>query len=93
DRFDRLVPPVQTLNFGFELMDSALTLPTSGRKQREIQYRDGLFLALRSLWPVRRRSITALTVTRHLEFDEAGVNILLHPSDTKSKRGETFRVP
>jgi integrase/recombinase XerD len=93
DRFDRLVHPVQTLNFGIELMDSALMLPTSGRKQREIQYRDGLFLALRSLWPVRRRSVTALTVTRHLEFDEAGVNILLHPSDTKSKRGETFRVP
>jgi integrase len=93
DRFDRLVPPVQTLNFGIELMETALMPPISDSKRRAIQYRDGLFLALRSLWPVRRRSITALTVTRHLEFDEAGVNILLHPSDTKSKRGETFRVP
>jgi hypothetical protein len=34
DRFDRLVHPVQTLNFGIELMDSALMLPTSGRKPR-----------------------------------------------------------
>jgi integrase/recombinase XerD len=62
DRFNRLVPPVQTLNFGIELMDAALVLPNSDGKQREIQYRDGLFSALRSLWPVRRRSIAALTV-------------------------------
>ena len=62
-------------------------------KQREIQYRDGLLLALLSLWPIRRRSLAALTVSRHLEFDDAGVNILLHPSDTKAKRAESFRVP
>jgi integrase/recombinase XerD len=93
DRFDRLVPPLQTLNFGIELMDAALALPISGRKQREIQYRDGLLLALLSLWPIRRRSIAALTVSRHLEFDDAGVNILLHPSDTKARRAESFRVP
>jgi integrase/recombinase XerD len=93
DRFDRLVHPVQTLNFGFELMDNALMLPTSGRKQREIQYRDGLLLALLSLWLLRRRSITALTVSRHFELDDAGMNILLDPSDTKAKRAESFRVP
>jgi integrase/recombinase XerD len=93
DRFDRLVPPVQTLNFGIELMDTALMLPTSDGKQRAIQYRDGLILALLSLWLPRRRSIAALTVSRHLEFDHAGMNILLHPSDTKAKRTESFRVP
>lgn len=93
DRFDRLVPPLQTLNFGIELMDTAHTLPINDRKQREIQYRDGLLLALLSLWPIRRRSIAALTVSRHLEFDEAGVNFLLHPTDTKAKRAESFRVP
>src|SRR3984893_8936032 len=93
DRFDRLVPPVQTLNFGIELMDAALTLPIIRRKQREIQYRTGLLLALVSLWPLRRRSITALTVSRHLELDGAGMNILMHPSDLKRKRSESFRVP
>ena len=86
-------PPWHTLDFGIELMDEALTLPLSGHKQREIQYRDGLLLALLSLWPIRRRSLAALTVSRHLEFDDAGVNILLHPSDTKAKRAESFRVP
>jgi hypothetical protein len=93
DRFDRLVPPWQTLDFGIELMDAALTLPASRNKQREIQYRDGLFLTLISLWPMRRRSITALTVTRHLEFDDAGINILLHSCDTKAGRAESSRVP
>jgi hypothetical protein len=93
DRFDRLVPPLQTLDFGIELMDAALTLPMNGRKERESQYRDGLLLALLSLWPIRRRSLAALTVSRHLEFDDAGLNILLHPADTKGKRAESFRVP
>jgi integrase/recombinase XerD len=93
DRFDRLVPPVQTLNFGIELMDAALQLPISCRKEREIQYRDGLLLVLESLWPIRRRSLAALTVSGHFEFDDAGVNILLHPVNTKAKRAESHRVP
>ena len=93
DRFDRLVPAWRTLDFGIELMEEALRLPTTGHKQREIQYRDGLLLAILSLWPVRRRSIAALTVSRHLEFDDLGVNILLHASDIKAKRPESFRVP
>ena len=73
-------------------MDEAATLPSSC-KRRELHYRDGLIIALVSVWPKRRRSIAALTVTRHLEFDAAGVNILLFPEDTKSKRQESFRVP
>jgi integrase/recombinase XerD len=93
DRFNRLVHPLKTLDFGIELMDAAHTLPIDGHKQREIQYRDGLLLTLLSLWPIRRRSIAAVTVSRHLELDDAGVNIVLHPADTKSRRAESFRVP
>jgi integrase/recombinase XerD len=93
DRFDRLVPPLQTLNYGIDLMDAALTLPPSGHKQREIQYRDGLLLALLTIWPIRRRGLAALTVSRHLEFDDAGVNILLYPIDTKPRRAESIRLP
>jgi integrase/recombinase XerD len=92
DRFDRLVPPWQILDFGIELMDEALSLPSNGHKQREIQYRDGLILALLILLLLRRRSIAALTVSRHFEFDQAGINILLHPKDTKAKRAESFRI-
>jgi integrase/recombinase XerD len=93
DRFDRLVPPLQTLNFGIELMDAALQLSFSAWKQRELQFRDGLLLALETLWPTRRRSLAALTVSGHFEFDDAGVNILLHPVNTKAKRAESHRIP
>jgi integrase len=92
DRFDRLVPPPYTLDLGIEMMDEAAVLPSVG-KRRELHYRNGLIIALISAWPKRRRSIAALTVTRHLEFDAAGVNVLLFPEDTKSKRAESFRVP
>ena len=74
------------------MMDEAAELPLS-RKQRDLHYRDGLLIALISAWPIRRRSIAALTITRHVEFDAAGVNILLFPEDTKAKRAESFRVP
>ena len=92
DRFDRLIPPWQILDFGIELMIEALSLPSNGHKQREIQYRDGLILALLILLLLRRRSIAALTVSRHFEFDHAGINIHLHPEDTKARRAESFRI-
>jgi integrase len=92
DRFGQLVPGWRTLDLGIELMDEALTLPSS-RKQQELQYRDGLLVALLSLWLIRRRSITALTVSKHLEVNADGINILLFPEDTKAKRTERFRIP
>jgi hypothetical protein len=42
---------------------------------------------------MRRRSLATLTVSGHFEFDDAGVNILLHSIDTKAKRSESHRVP
>src|SRR5262249_18247255 len=58
-----------------------------------IQFRDGLLLALETLWPMRRRSLAALTVSGHFEFDDGGVNILLRPINTKAKRAESHRIP
>ena len=92
DRFDQLVAPWHTLDLGLEMMEEAVGMP-SARKGRQQYYRDGLLIALISAWPIRRRSIAALSITRHLEFDAAGMNILLYPEDTKSKRAESFRVP
>jgi integrase/recombinase XerD len=91
DRFDRLVPGWHTLDFGIELMEEAKRL--SRNKMADRQYRDGLMLTLLSLWLIRRRSFAALTVSRHIEFDQVGMSILLYPEDTKSKREESFRVP
>jgi integrase/recombinase XerD len=89
DRFDRLAPPCQTLDFGIELMENALAMPAASQRKRDLQYRDGLILALLSLWPIRRRSLAALTVN----IDGDDMNLVLHPSDTKSKRSESFPVP
>ena len=89
DRLDRLVPPWHILDYGIELMETAPGVPSDGHLQGEIQYRNGLLLAITSLWLIRRRSIEALTVSRHLEFDSAGANILLFPEDTKAKRDKS----
>jgi integrase len=93
DRFDRLVPGWLTLDLGIELMEIADGIPGATHCAGELQYRDGLLIALLSLWPIRRRSIAALTVNRHLEFDDDGVIVLLFPEDTKSKRLESCRLP
>ena len=61
-----------------ELMEKSAHLPIC-RKQRDLQYRDGLLLALLSLWLIRRRSIAVLTVSRHLDFDAGGLNIFSFP--------------
>ena len=93
DRFDRLVAPWRVLDYGIELMDAALSLPESSHYLRELQYRDGLMLAVLSLWPIRRRSLAALTVSRHVARGGSQMHFLLHPEDTKSGRSESFLVP
>ena len=93
DRFQRLVPPWQLLDLGIELMDSAVSTPDLTQSERDRQYRDGMLIALLSQWPIRRRSIAALTLSRHVLIDPDGMTLLLHPEDTKSKRSEGFRVP
>jgi hypothetical protein len=93
DRFDHLVPPHRTLDLGLRLMDEALTMPASGCKARELQYRDGLILALLSLWPIRRRSLAALTVSRHVTLRDHSADVHLPPGDTKAKRQESWPAP
>jgi integrase len=90
DRFDRLVAGWHTLDYGIELMDAALNSPPASHKQRELQYRDGLLLAVLSQSLLRRRSIAALTVSRHVKVTAEGINILLFAEDTKAKRAESI---
>jgi integrase len=93
DRFDRLVPAHQTLDLGIALMETADGLPVTGQMEREIQFRDGLILALLSLWPIRRRSLAALTLDRHIRRIGDQIELLLFPEDTKAKRMESWPVP
>ena len=93
DRFDKLVPAWQVFDHGLELMDNAIRRGRLIGSRQRIDYRDGFMLALVSLWPIRRRSIAALTVSRHIEFDEAGINLHLFGDDNKMNRPESFRLP
>jgi integrase len=90
NRFHRFVPGSLTLDLGIELMNEAIAQPVS--KARDTRYRDGALLAFISLWPLRRRSIAALTID-HILCDDAGVLVRLKPEDTKSKRSESTRLP
>lgn len=92
DRFARLIPGWFTLDHGIHLMDEALKLPPETGLGREVRYRDGLILALLSCWPLRRRSIAALTVSRHVEVSSNRVHLHLFAEDAKAKRTEVHRV-
>lgn len=95
DRFERLVPAHQTLDLGITLMMTADNLTASGRLEREIQFRDGLILAILSLWPIRRRSLAALALDGHVRrrVGDNHLELLLLPEDTKSHRMESWLVP
>ncbi|HWT30666.1 MAG TPA: site-specific integrase [Propylenella sp.] len=92
DRFERLQAPARTLDFAHDLMDEALAMSASRQKHREVQYRDGLLLAVLTYWLIRRRSLAALTI-RHVIMDEERAELRLRPEDTKSGRPENWPVP
>lgn len=93
DRFTRLVAGWQTLDLGIRLMDTAVGRSRTPHMARELLYRDGLLIAVLSCWPIRRRGISALTVSRHVELIDGGLYVLLHAEDTKLKRPESCRIP
>ena len=46
-----------------------------------------------ALWPIRRRSLAALTVSRHVERAGKKYRLRLHPEDTKAGREESYDCP
>ena len=62
DRLEQLQAPWDICDLGLSLMDEARDRPADPHFVREVAFRDGLVLALLSLWPIRRRSIAALTI-------------------------------
>ncbi len=93
DRLDQLQPPSKTLHLGLSMMDEARAQDPDPHHLHDLRYRDGLVIALVSLWPIRRRSIASITVSRHLIREGDQLRINLFPEDTKAHRAETFLVP
>jgi integrase len=93
ERLPRLRMPWEIFALGQGMMDRAMKAPRRDHLLNELQFRDGLILALLSLWPIRRRSMAALTVTSHLIRSGTTLTINLHAGDTKSGRSDSFTVP
>jgi integrase len=93
NRFPNLTPTPDTYHLGIKMMERASTAPAAAHLLNEVAYRDGLVIALLSLWPIRRRSLAALTVSRHIDLSRDGIVLRLHPEDTKARRAEAFTVP
>ena len=92
DRFGKLVMPDETLEIGVSLMESASDAVPRTHKLNEVEYRNGLIIALLTFWPIRRRSIAALTANRHIEQSEGRINLLLYSEDTKGRRSEAITL-
>lgn len=89
DRFERLVPPWQVLDLGLDMMDGAVkTKDWTPETLRD--HRDGLLLGLLALWPIRRRSLAALTVSKHVECQGDRFRLRLFPEETKAGRAEEY---
>ncbi|MGH6793193.1 MAG: hypothetical protein ACRECF_10720, partial [Methyloceanibacter sp.] len=58
-----------------------------------IQYRDGLIIALLALVPLRRRTLTALTIIKHLVKIGEYWLLDIPAEDTKTKRALEFPLP
>lgn len=90
NRLPRLHPPWELFHLGKTLMDGS---SASNDILAPNQFRDGLIIALLALWPIRRRSIAALTVDCHVRRQGQHISLDLFPEDTKAKRAESFTVP
>ena len=93
ERLSKLKMPWDTLALGLSLMDGAMDRRPRDHLLNELEYRDGLAIALLSLWPIRRRSMAALTVSRHIVRSGRTLTINLFGADTKTGRPNSFVVP
>jgi hypothetical protein len=93
ERLSKLKMPWDTLALGLSLMEGAMNAQPCDHLLNEIEYRDGLIIALLSLWPIRRRSMAALTVSRHIVRSGDTLTINLFSTDTKTGRPDSFDVP
>ena len=74
---------------GIELMDCAVaeaSAATRVRKVHAFQYRDGLIIALLALIPLRRRTLAALRIGRHLIKAGDLWELDIPAADTKTRR-------
>jgi integrase len=89
DKRGRMVHPVRLLELGIGLMDSAEIVARPDERAR--QYRDGLLIALLTCRPLRRRSLSELTMGTHVR--RAGERYVLAVPGIDTKSGEPIEFP
>ena len=84
-----LVTSEQLYAFGNQLMDGAATNRETSRcvcKTQALQYRDGLIIALSALIPLRRRTLVALRIGKHLVSNDDRWELVIPAADTKTRQ-------
>jgi hypothetical protein len=74
------------------MMAEATDRPLSPRT-RALRYRDGLLIAFLALRPVRLANLAAMSLDRHLEFNEEGVWVRFAAAEVKNRRPLEFPWP
>jgi integrase len=62
-------------------------------RTRALRYRDGLLIAFLALRPVRLANLAAMSLDRHLEFNEEGVWVRFAAAEVKNRRPLEFHWP
>jgi integrase/recombinase XerD len=80
---------------GIELMDGAAADASAAKRTRQahvFQYRDGLIIALLALIPLRRRTLAALRIGRHLIKAGDLWELDIPAADTKTRRPLDYTI-
>ena len=95
-RKHNLVTSDRLYALGIELMDSAVTAANAvGRNttRQAIQYRDGLVISTLAMVPLRRGTLAALQIGRHLIKVRDHWELDIPPADTKTGRPLDYSIP
>jgi len=81
---------------GIELMDRAITNSSVAEKAymaRALDFRDGLMIALLALIPLRRRTLAALRIGKHVVQSGAQWALDIPAKDIKTRRSLDYPIP
>jgi hypothetical protein len=81
---------------GIELMRRAVTDSGAAEKAyivHAFDYRDGLMIALLALIPLRRRTLAALRIGKHLVHSGTGSALDIPARDNKTRRSLDYPIP
>ena len=88
---ERMVSVIRLIDLGLGLMDWAR--PDSDALQETIAYRDGLIIALLICRPIRRRSLAAMRLGRHLVKVGGRWHLVFRADETKTHRPYEAPLP